>query len=127
MEAKDLQLGDHLTYISGEHCIVNGLDAKGLIAVSFVDAKGKKQYSTLLPERDFEPIELTAEILEKNFDKLGKHKYKIEGGYSWITDMETFFELCINLGDDHIEIHINNVHELQHALRICGIEKAIIV
>lgn len=129
MKANDLQLGDHIAYISGEHCSVRELNRKGLIAVSFIDAKGKMQYSTLLPERDFEPIPLTAEILEKNFTQHSRYKYDYCTDYFdlYITEY-TDGLWCVTV--DEIEMgglptwkmYVSNVHELQHALRLCNID-----
>ena len=130
MDAKDLMIGDHLIYISGEHCIVSEISAKGLIATSFIDAKGKKQYSTLLPERDFEPIPLTAEILEKNgFSPCEMHN----GEYEYISDSNLIqvarckSEYCWYVSIEHVILclKIKYVHELQHALRLAGVEKEI--
>ena len=84
-----------------------------------------------------EPIPLTAEILEKNgFTKCGDEntftcnddKWTItfvivDGGCPILTIEEVsqhFEHNLLNLRDE-----IYNVHELQHALRLCGIEKEI--
>lgn len=73
----------------------------------------------------FEPIPLTAEILKKNFVKIGTNRYVVYGGNSYIKDMTNFFELHINFVDFKLEQQIFYVHKLQHALRLCGIEKEI--
>ena len=89
------------------------------------------------------PIPLTAEILENNgfinydFEHIaGQHKW------SWWRDTGTLVSLwCRELNDDprdgwmvRIESYdanccyrVESVHELQHALRLCGIEKEIIL
>ena len=68
-----------------------------------------------------EPIPLTAEILEKNFPT-----YE---GLAWEpSDMlDTIPAFTIRIDEDfaHIEIDLRYVHELQHTLRLCGIEKEI--
>ena len=88
-----------------------------------------------------EPIPLTAEILEKN----GFSKYDFEHiaghhKWSWWRDTGSLVSLwCRNLVDDpgdgwmvRIESpdatccrRVDSVHELQHVLRLCGIEKEI--
>ena len=73
-----------------------------------------------------EPIPLTEEILENN--GFTKHAY----GYSYdmiklhgnLTENDTvYFTLCIC--EKYIKVIY--VHELQHALRLCGIEKEIVL
>ena len=84
-----------------------------------------------------EPIQLTPEILEKNwFRKISEGRFLLEdsedlywvkfypkdtnytcGAYDYI-DLESG---CISIREMPIEF----VHDLQHAMRICGIEKEI--
>lgn len=83
--------------------------------------------------RDLSPIPLTPEILEKN-------GFKKEG--SWFIIEDDYYDVSIKEITDSIwrvkycntefsafdcVLHIAFVHELQHALRLCGIEKEIIV
>lgn len=89
------------------------------------------------------PIPLTPEILEKN----GFVKEKEERGFSepycvYVCDdfqyvikiypkslMDRYSRLYIGEDDDNenVSLLINYLHELQHALRLCGIEKNIII
>ena len=143
MEAKDLMIGDRVTHFyDGRNCVVTEL-REHKIAVSFVDADYKKKYSELLPEMAFEPIPLTAEILEKN-------GFRRECGATSPTNHYDYYAL----NDDYYDVHIwefsdglwnmvfadcefsglpntqmlfSHVHELQHALRLCGIEKEILL
>ena len=96
----------------------------------------------------YEPIPLTTEILEKNgwyHDKFhgsyGRQAMRIDGCYQdelpkgvdnalsfaqWSIDkkfMYHFLEIFMWVGSVHLKIEY--VHELQHALRLCGIEKEI--
>ena len=71
-----------------------------------------------------EPIPLTAEILEKN--GFTKHAYGFSFQYLKLNgnlrnDDTVYFTITIS-GKD---ITIDYVHQLQHALRLCGIEKEI--
>lgn len=92
---------------------------------------------------EIEPIPLTPEILEKNDFKKFPFLH-IEGQHQWTWWGNTLISVilwCRELNDDtkdgmmlKIEaptstlcIKVNYVHELQHALRLCGIEKEIIL
>ena len=99
--------------------------------------------SDLYDAGDISPIRLTPEILEKNgFEKLDFSHYHInnralvldadgkwEGPLSWhwvVTEMSTNAKGQPVVLDYYVAT-INYVHELQHALRLCGIEKEIIL
>ena len=81
---------------------------------------------------EFEPIPITTEILKKNgFKREGGASYWHEGDRSacilhWSKDKE---QLVVgSLCDDYmVKMNVRYVHELQHALRLCGIEKEIIL
>ena len=91
----------------------------------------------------YQPVPLTADILEGNGFK--KHDFEhIEGQHkwSWWRDTGTLVSLwCREMGDNpgdgwmvRIESpdatccrRVESVHELQHALRLCGVEKEIIL
>lgn len=69
------------------------------------------------------PIPITPEILEKNGFKLDK-----EDGWWWLTPKIgiTFWEegnIELEAWNEHtaVNIHIKYLHQLQHALRLCGI------
>lgn len=97
---------------------------------------------------EVEPIPLTPEILEKNgwyhakfHGSYGRQAMRIDGCYQdelpkgvdnalsfaqWSLDkkfMYHFLEIFMWVGSIHLKIEY--VHELQHALRFCGIEKEI--
>lgn len=84
-----------------------------------------------LSEDEFEPILLTPEILEKNgFTKELRLYYWVQekdgettaGVYYWVD------EKYVNIAgyeDDGVTISCPYVHILQHALKICGIDKNI--
>ncbi len=84
---------------------------------------------------EYEPIPLTAEILEKNgWDMYGCPDHKCWGHYLGASEYGSQyvpFSICLfdfmnkgsMYGDDFYEqiiIHVRFVHELQHALRLCG-------
>lgn len=92
---------------------------------------------------NIEPIPLTPEILEKNgFVNISNHTLK--GGNTFRLDIEQRgYDYCVTIKprdyfklqsyDDRwytlceMEFGCNYVHELQHALRLCGIEKEIVL
>ncbi len=77
-------------------------------------------------EKNIQPIPLTAEILEKNGFVISNEEPVIDeigvsiiyGRYKRIDE-----DQCTNYGDGLYPIKY--VHELQHALRLCGIKKEI--
>lgn len=80
-----------------------------------------------------ELIPLTAEILEKNFQELlpGINlMYQLKGPYCVMNEDENqwVFGLVKNDGENsgrYPLVKIAFIHELQHALRMCGIDKTI--
>lgn len=72
---------------------------------------------------NYEPVPLTYEILNKHFPDT-RHDV-----YWWSSiDREGETELKIDLGDDkRIELSIRYVHELQHALRLAGVRKEVVL
>ena len=107
MEAKDLMIGDWVVGCSGEPFKI------GIIDPDF------------LYWNELQPIPLTPEILEKN----GWEKRPT--GYVFYTDGKRYDNsLWYVFGSNTFvvntaEFQIRYVHELQHALRLCGIEKEI--
>ena len=75
---------------------------------------------------EVEPIPLTAEILEKNGWKYNELPF-IQGweqfGLLLYAGGESY---RINCGNN-VAMKIDSVHELQHALRLCGIDKEIVL
>ena len=135
METNDLMIGDWVKFPIGNEKVVDlpYIEGKGICA-SFAAS------ATLFPvEVDkLEPIPLTAEILEKN----GLVKW--EHGYLWkerigiggqTTSASSPIELIVYEGGHSVILNphdgkefqgsIDFVHELQHALRLCGIDKQI--
>lgn len=122
MEAKKLMIGDWVSVLG----IPMRIAEHGTVRAGFLDENGEMSYNGYAI---IEPIPLTAEILKKN-----KYDYN-DSLHEWATD-----SFCIEFGHvlsneeqpDHFfiwvsdcEVELNYVHELQHALRLCGIEKEI--
>ena len=146
MKAEELMIGDWVKVFDG---------FKRITQIRNVSNK-KEFYSVWcdewgMYESDLEPIPLTAEILEKN----GFHKQKwndLVTEFVFATDLNqspqtviqfTFYSKEIEgvrsllkmwtkskFGHGQNDVHlcgIYYVHELQHALRLCGIDKEIIL
>lgn len=81
-----------------------------------VDQNGKS-LGRICPPEKLEGIELTEEILEKNFPFVD--------GLAWWQQEDAFHcESCTN-GDIMVSGQFRYVHQLQHALTLAGIEKEI--
>lgn len=140
MRAEELQIGDWVMPLKKK---LKGIPGKvitidGGTGVCWIDSK---DYSCLVPCSDVERIPITPEILEKNgFEKLDFSHFQIgdrrlvldadgrwDGPLSWhwvVTEMDTNAKGQPVVLDYYVAT-INYVHELQHALRICGITKEI--
>ena len=139
MKAADLQIGDLVTWTDcqyDEHPIVVKIwqiDAEGC-AFASIDGSGVLDEITI--DEEIVGIPLTPKILEKNgFDGAYKKTYQIykSNGYDKLYISYWRGRLSIITSPDIRKKHSTNtihidcsyVHELQHALRLCGIEKEI--
>ena len=106
MKANELMIGDWVAQpVNDEPCKVVSL-------MSDIELDDGGFYE------EVEPIPLTTEILEKNFPT-------IEDGVAWEeTEEGDLFFIRVEY-DKHIKGIFNDVHELQHALRLAGIDKEI--
>ena len=124
MEAKDLMIGDWVLY-KDKSIMVWEIDAyydrintepDGYNAIRCIDVL------------DIKPIPLTPEILEKNGFELQRDKSELgKLDTYWLgSELGAFRIHRLNNGDYQFGLaKIRNVHELQHALRLCGIDKEI--
>ena len=144
MKENEIQIGDWVRYRyndrNGHETVldfrVDQLIRRYNLEMCVYSDTGDKGYASQI-----EPIPLTAEILEKNgFEKLDFSHFQIgdrrlvldadgrwDGPLSWhwvVTEMDTNAKGQPVVLDYYIAT-INYVHELQHALRLCGIEKEI--
>lgn len=118
MEAKELMLDDLVIY-RGEIYHVAGTDRLGGLVV--IDNEDGIE---LIHESEIEPILLIAEILEKNGWKYMKESELIlapkSGGFVKYKTDTHFVSIS---GDGVCRKNIGYVHELQHALRLCGLDE----
>lgn len=126
MRATELMIGDWVLDVSGKEriCQVQAI-GNGKLSVTYAD----NSMNSLKPMAMFQPIPLTAEILNKNgFVQNNSHRML----YVHINDYNGY---AFSLDADNVGWHltankfisIDSVHELQHALRLCGIEKEIVL
>jgi len=132
MRVNELQIGDYVNYRGQIIKVTSLYDKGGSNEVGWSDKE-----SVWVNADNVEPIPLTAEILEKNnFEKQWQDNYEYfnddenlnvtfhpkssnytNGAYDYI-DIE---KGCLTIN----EMPITFVHELQHALRLCEIDKDI--
>lgn len=133
MKTNELMLGDWVIHGFGFNGKVTEID---LNVVTIYDQgldDGDGHCEVTFAWNEVKPIPITAEILKKNFDvQCDSYTY-----YTDYTELEIreytdgLWEVVI----DEIEMsglptwkmYVSNVHELQHALRLCGIDKEIII
>ena len=85
-------------------------------------------------EEDIKPIHLTPEILEKNGFVWNRYHTSLELVVDTIHLGWGFYKDCISASDWSDEgncqitsLECKYVHQLQHALKLCGIEKEIVL
>ena len=140
MKASELAFGDWVMPLRksvGKSCQVVSID--GGTNTCWIDSD---EYSGLLPCSEIKPIPLTAEILEKNGFKdadiivvgTRKFRWQSEDGRIEITiwlDDTMPMDIVKNVYyEDEVSYSLPfpwAVHILQHALRLCGIEKEIVL
>lgn len=121
MDCKDLMIGDWVSYLGFYNKVIY-IGQK----VSIYNGKGTE--FTTDPEH-IRPIPLTEDILVKNGWDFTKSDYSVyckedtHGDVELSKDQDGFY-LSINC-DEYVILRIYYVHQLQHLLRLCGIEKKI--
>ena len=129
MEAKDLMIGDLIKTdgiswtenLKDKYCKITFI-GQNYIVSRLIDEPRKEVYGE---SNSFKPIPLTPEILEKN----GWEERPT--GYVFYTDGKRYDNSLWYIFDSNTfvvnttEFQIKYVHQLQHALRLCGINKNI--
>ena len=122
MEAKDLMIGDWFNFII-DNKMYQPMQVDN---IEFGDATSEEGVTN--DARQLQPITLTAEILGKNFSStpdwyfIGTNKYCFRI-YKYKDKWDLLFR-----GDGkgtRLHLKISYVHQLQHALRLCNIDKEI--
>ena len=147
MQANELMTGDWVLIKrtpSCEYpykiCSINNYSILGEDYADWIEVEAGEEINL----EDIKPIPLTAEILEKNgwkkeFDKKPYMTfYHLEDEKYWLMWCISEHTLDIqrqnktlldqyNLCAERVVIACNYVHQLQHALRLCGIDKEIVL
>lgn len=119
MKATELMIGDFIIAKNyGIKEIIGIRDFDGVVEIS-----ESEDSEVEIPYDDIKPISLTPEILKKN-GWVWRTRYDIESLKLLSEDGHCLMSLTygkkISVGGHEIEIKY--VHELQHALRLCGLE-----
>lgn len=121
MKANELMIGDWVT-VRRPSNRREKVRVKSVIGNGTIEAKTKDGL-VVFGELAVEPIPLTVEILEKNGFERSKvfveWKYEDDDVYMIY---KPFPYLKIQMEECNIAFPCEYVHELQHALRLCGIE-----
>ncbi len=119
MKANELVIGDWVNY-AGFPYQVTELKFKGITDERRISlADGNSGYINIPLSERITPLPLTPEILEKNFPNTD------DGVIWWKEDGIKGFWIEIEYGLSKFMASLDYVHELQHALRLCGIEQDI--
>ena len=131
MKANELQIGDWVHYwILDIDAKINDIMNTGRLGIIFTDSKDEVGYIHGIMSESIKPIPITPEILEKiGFWREHNVGYVMEEGeYEFIYDLFDHKLRILKNREQILNLEYWDemcVHELQHALRLCGIEKEI--
>ncbi len=134
MKANELQIGDYVNYRGQIIKVTSLYDKGGSNEVGWSDKE-----SVWVNADNVEPIPVTYEIIEKNRMRVFEHrnpwqeeaknlikKWYSKDGKFYVSHYRVGDMFTYTVGNGVSRIcNIRYVHELQHALRLCGIEKEI--
>ena len=132
MKAKELMVGDWV-YMKAHR----GFDSQYIKVETIPDSSSDTHYGHIgaypisddmdfrdIEDSHLEPIPITQEILEKNgFEDMGFYSECKVGDWRVLCDTKNV--AILHREHCNIDTPVEYVHELQHALRLCGIEKEI--
>ena len=140
LTAKDLMVGDYVQFPKTNHIFkVQTISGGEQDTLHYVTAKNGN--GDFLSRSEWEGVPLTAEILEKNgvvyaYDRdvcVADYTYKKVKGYQYndenvlIDYFNGYIRLMNGIPAAAVYMNINYVHELQNALKLCGIKKEIVL
>ena len=137
MNAKELMIGDYVQtkakrlndefeieefYMTWKIAEIGGI-------VTVEDGKNNKEPYHILLYQEIEPIPLTREILEANNIKYQWGMPWYQGGFDGTFELRYENSNGSGIGDrtTDLKLPIRYVHELQHAIKLCGIDKEIVL
>lgn len=131
---EDLMVGDWVLLFDETPVRV---DCVGNIEVYLTEPRGQHELDWHVTYEHIKPIPLTPEILEKNgfvlSEKSSSKPYQIRENSVYISvivykgRLNARYHERSNKPMNAMQIDCNYVHELQHALRLCGIDKEIVL
>lgn len=123
LKTKDLMIGDWVILSSNGKVPDIVCKVEEICADSLYDTVMVTDCDNPISIEEIKPVPLTEEILENNHFN---PEYEIIWWKDWWYNKSIFHIEC-EKGDFVIKTNIKYVHELQHILNMCGIEKEIIV
>lgn len=133
MNAKELMIGDWVEWKHQTDKRYHGKYRVAVVEEKWIDFYDEEEQCCSQPYKEIFPIPLTEEILEKNgFKKQDDGCYIITLEEENLIGVQPFENVNWIFGANvfpNIIEHLNilYVHELQHALRLCGVEKEITI
>lgn len=138
MKCQELQIGDYIKY-QGQIYIIEEISAKGWVHLIHPDTRVRVNMTSDYIIDLLEPIPLTPEILKLNGfeqktdgwlrceDKANEFQNYIFIQYRHQGDIRECEINYVNIVKANYLYVINYVHELQHLLRLCGVEKSLTI
>ena len=124
LRAEDLMVGDWVLLSATQVPIC----VKAVYSTMIVPTPDTDNFHAVIGDEFLAPIPLTPEILEKNGFVYDLEDKLFEDIYPRISMLYAQYRLVENYGINYGEMsEIKYVHQLQHALRLCGIDKEIIL
>ena len=103
-------------------CSVDEVRLDGTVVLTSMDTDLTSIDGSQIEDEEIESIPLTAKILKKNgFVKQWNNNWQFSGNHSIIISEDFYIEIF------ELSVRLDYVHELQHALKLCGINKEIII
>ena len=137
MKANELMIGDWVTFKDCQH--ENPMPIK-IIAIGFqadeeddclVQINGDKACDIMTIDDEIVGIPITAEILDRNgFESTpapSERVWRRNGQEVWLDNEGENYWANIKNGEFYFEGYIEHTHELQHCLKLVGINKEIIL
>lgn len=117
MKTSELQLGDYVSCI-GSHMIVVSLSFNGDKPIGTILQLTNSNLTNIFTfrKKDVYPIILDESMLMQN-------NFNPEIVSWWRPEGEDFFKIAIMNDDTSLCAKVKYVHELQHALRLCGLSE----
>ncbi len=128
MEAKELMIGDWLFYKGQFNAFSFKVEQITKRKVGYhAESNESRMHYIILSE--CEPIPITPEFLERNgFEKDQSLYYLKSLNKVYLCFIEyNIVNNCLFINEGLVPRPINYVHQLQHALKLCGIEKEITI